>query len=295
MAVLAPAAVRCRSEINLRWPTGDNSSDGWIGDTTHAESGRPENGGSDHNPNYRNIVDALDIDVDGIDCPLLVQLLIRHPSTHYVIWNRTIWSRDYGFRARAYNGSNPHTDHIHLSLIQSVAAENNTTPWGIYSGTATPVVLPTTGGATELSWAQRLTAALPILEKSTVVRGSARKAQALINLHTGAKLDADGIYGALTIAAVKTFQTNNDLTADGIIGPKTWTKLVGSMPTIERDSTGTPTKTAQALLGAFGLPLAIDGAFGPRTEMAVEVFQRRYGLTQDGVVGPITWTALLTR
>src|SRR4051794_3028384 len=37
------------------------------------------------------------------------------------------------------------------------------------------------------------------------------------------------------------------------------------------------------------LGLHADGAFGTRTARAVKAFQRRHGLTPDGVVGPATW------
>jgi N-acetylmuramoyl-L-alanine amidase len=39
--------------------------------------------------------------------------------------------------------------------------------------------------------------------------------------------DPDGIYGPQTEAAIKKFQQQNGLTADGIIGAITWQKLVG--------------------------------------------------------------------
>lgn len=44
----------------------------------------------------------------------------------------------------------------------------------------------------------------------------------------------------------------------------------------------------------FGLhsELAVDGCFGPVTEVAIKAFQGFKGLTADGVIGPGTWTAL---
>ena len=38
---------------------------------------------------------------------------------------------------------------------------------------------------------------------------------------------ADGIFGAMTQAAIKAFQRAHNLAADGIVGPKTWSKLLG--------------------------------------------------------------------
>ncbi len=42
----------------------------------------------------------------------------------------------------------------------------------------------------------------------------------------------------------------------------------------------------------FHPPLAKDGQFGSLTESAVKDFQKKKGLSVDGVVGPITWHAL---
>lgn len=291
MAVLAPALVVLRAEIDKKWPNRDRSTDGWIGDTSHAASGLPENGGSDHNPNRRGVVDAIDIDVDGINCPTVVAAAIRHPSTHYVIWNRHIWSKDYldsnGLpRQRNYSGADPHTNHIHVSLTQSTTAENRRTAWGLAK---LPSTVPT-----ELSWAQRLAASMPQVKAKSTARTTVTRVQALLNA-AGSKLVIDGLFGPATTAAVKAFQSANRLAVDGIVGPKTWGALLGPMLTVRRGSTGVDVSRAQALLITNGVKVAVDGLFGPATEAAVKLVQRRYDLAVDGIVGPVTWTALATR
>lgn len=57
--------------------------------------------------------------------------------------------------------------------------------------------------------------------------------------------------------------------------------------TIKKGSKGTSVKILQKYLS-----LAEDGIFGAITEEAVKDFQKRHGLTVDGVVGPSTWTKI---
>jgi LysM repeat protein len=40
--------------------------------------------------------------------------------------------------------------------------------------------------------------------------------------------------------------------------------------------------------------LRIDGSFGPMTDISVKNFQRRHARPMDGVVGPVTWSALFS-
>ena len=48
------------------------------------------------------------------------------------------------------------------------------------------------------------------------------------------------------------------------------------------------------LARAYPLPrVAVDGIYGPATENAVQAFQRLFGLTADGIVGPRTWERLV--
>jgi lysozyme family protein len=64
-------------------------------------------------------------------------------------------------------------------------------------------------------------------------------------------------------------------------------------PTIQQGSTGPAvTRLQQALQRAGFDPGAVDGKFGPLTNAAVRSFQAAKGLTVDGIVGPMTWSAL---
>ncbi len=40
--------------------------------------------------------------------------------------------------------------------------------------------------------------------------------------------------------------------------------------------------------------LAEDGAFGPASTAAVKAVQQLFGIAQDGIVGPQTWSVLVT-
>lgn len=66
------------------------------------------------------------------------------------------------------------------------------------------------------------------------------------------------------------------------------------MKTIQKGNTGGDVKTLQRLLNErmVGEAIKVDGKFGPGTQMALEAFQRRAGLYDDGIAGPETWAAL---
>jgi peptidoglycan hydrolase-like protein with peptidoglycan-binding domain len=64
-------------------------------------------------------------------------------------------------------------------------------------------------------------------------------------------------------------------------------------PQLCEGSDGSWVSHLQTILAARGFdPGPIDGIFGPRTEAAVNAYQEAYGLTVDGIVGPITWGSL---
>lgn len=57
-------------------------------------------------------------------------------------------------------------------------------------------------------------------------------------------------------------------------------------------SKGESVKWLQYELNEHGANLIIDGVFGKQTKLAVLLFQKDHGLTQDGIAGPKTFAAL---
>jgi peptidoglycan hydrolase-like protein with peptidoglycan-binding domain len=107
----------------------------------------------------------------------------------------------------------------------------------------------------------------------------------------------DGIFGPQTEGAVKAFQQSKGLVADGIVGPLTWPKLIVQ---VKKGSTGDAVRGVQEVMkfhdqsDGEAPPVLIDGIFGPRTDAFVRGFQTAVGTASDGIVGPITWRALVS-
>jgi peptidoglycan hydrolase-like protein with peptidoglycan-binding domain len=118
----------------------------------------------------------------------------------------------------------------------------------------------------------------------------------------GRSLTVDGIFGPNTDAAVRAFQQQKGLAVDGIVGPVTWSALI---ITVRQGSQGDAVRGVQEefqfrnLSGDPGKGLLVDGIFGPETDAAVRGFQRALhqdipSVTVDGIVGPVTWQALVS-
>lgn len=119
--------------------------------------------------------------------------------------------------------------------------------------------------------------------------GKIKALQYLLNAR-GISTTVDGVYGPQTSRNVRTFQSRVGITVDGVAGPVTLGKLIS---TRQYGSTGSAVKAIQRRLTDNGFATTVDGQFGPGTRSKVIAFQKKFGLTQDGVVGPVTWSWLI--
>ncbi|MFA9443879.1 N-acetylmuramoyl-L-alanine amidase [Egicoccus sp. AB-alg6-2] len=114
----------------------------------------------------------------------------------------------------------------------------------------------------------------------------------------GLPCDGDsGVFASRTLAAVRAFQQQRGLPADGIVGPDTWHALVGASfrlgdrmlyvtrPILQGDDV----RDLQRRLNQLGFDAGYeDGLYGSQTFEAVRDFQLNVGLTSDGIAGPDT-------
>jgi hypothetical protein len=227
----ARSLTTLRSQVNLRFPGRNTASDGIIGDTDH------QNRSSDHNPWYGpGIVTAMDITHDprvGLDMDEMSDQLqsSRDRRLKYVIFNRWIMDARPQFNPWKwirYSGANPHTAHMHVSVLASPLCDD-TALWG----------LPMLGGATPAPSPAYPSFPLPPgyyygpLDGPKVsisgrhpsdtgaMRSGLRTWQQRMR-DRGWAITPDGYYGAQTRAVALAFQKEKGLHVDGLIGPATW-------------------------------------------------------------------------
>jgi peptidoglycan hydrolase-like protein with peptidoglycan-binding domain len=130
-------------------------------------------------------------------------------------------------------------------------------------------------------------------EESEVVKKYQQKLKNLGYLTT----EPDGKYGKDTLAAIRQFQSRNNLVVDGYLGPSTRRALDSSEArpnAISLGDSGEAVTRVQNLLYEYNYlkKSHVTGYFGEITEAAVKLFQQNNGLTADGDVGKKTMNAL---
>ena len=92
---------------------------------------------------------------------------------------------------------------------------------------------------------------------------------------------ADGHYGAKTAAAVKKFQADFGLAADGRAGKATQAAVYNAVVRLQVE-----------LRNAGFAPGTADGHFGSNTKKALQKYQSRFGLAQTGTANAATWAVM---
>ena len=131
--------------------------------------------------------------------------------------------------------------------------------------------------------------------KPSKEKGKIATIQTSLNEKYGLNISADNIYGNETKKAlVKGLQTElnkqfgSKLAVDGIFGTNTYNACIN----VRRGAEGNITWLIQSMLICKLFNINADGIFGSATESAVREFQKRNGLSQDGIVGKNTFSKL---
>jgi hypothetical protein len=206
----------------------------------------------------------------------------------------------------------PQARHLSIALF----AANDADALDVESGAAEPADIPgwharqvARGIARPVIYANVYTMSaevLPVLSAAGIARAAVR----LWTAHYGFGEHAcgPGSCRELSIAADGTQWTSaamgrtldQSLLADDFFGtapapgvPAWQEAIMQALPTVREGSTGGIVKTIQGLCCARGHVTPIDGDFGAGTLQQVKATQAAAGVTQDGIVGPATWAALV--
>lgn len=148
------------------------------------------------------------------------------------------------------------------------------------------------------------------------------KGEPVKRIQAAVGVKADGYYGPATVTAVKALQRKHGLSADGIVGAKTWAKINGGKPASKPKTPAFPLpaghwygvessnpknhsgyhqsdragiRQLQQRLKDRNWKISVDGIYGPATRAIVRSFQQKAGIRVDGAVGGQTWTTLFTK
>ena len=270
-------------------------------------------------PNEKAVADAVTQWLSAPDAQGRPGAMARRFGIMYIIWDHKMWRAYDPARGWAtYTGPVPHTDHIHFSFSWD-GAYGRTSWW---TGKALAQVDPGPSSTPMPTTPPQPPSAV----FSLLIQGATGPDVALAQKVIGTT--ADGVFGPKTTAALRLWQGANGIKVTGQLDPATWAKMAAlklipargatvptkpTTPTTPPQPTKPPTSTRSDPLAAFAkltiakgakgaavaalqkaLGVTPDGAFGPKTETAVKAFQTRRNLPATGIVGPSTWTALMS-
>lgn len=122
MPKLCKAGVQLREQLDDDYGDRDRKSDGWIADARHIANRK-----SDHIPDIKGIVRAIDIDANLNAHPEEAYAVVEKlrklakrgdKRIKYIIYDRKIASSILNWKWRKYKGPNPHVSHFHVSFTK---------------------------------------------------------------------------------------------------------------------------------------------------------------------------------
>lgn len=230
---LAPSLVALVREVDARWPKRPKTYDGSIGDAAHAARKSEHNPDRDPDPMPAGMVSAVDITrASAAMARELLAELIGDSRVWYVIHDGHIYSRTHGWAKRPYDGPNPHTHHVHVSLVQSAAAASDVTTWLKASVEPKPAPKPAPKPEPVKPATQDPTAGQKATDEhrpgSRALRWGDRGTDvALLQRFIG--IDDDGVFGPVTAKAVRRYQSTRGDAPSGIVSGRTWAPILRAL------------------------------------------------------------------
>ena len=243
--------------------------------------------------------------------------MARRLGVMYVIYNKQSWA-SYRGDWQPYDGYDPHTSHIHLSLSWNGARAHTSfwtgRVWATDYGpcqkfSGAPAIVP--GDRPRLTPCDAPVTSPRSSSSPLIWLGSSgadvRTGQTLLGV------TADGVFGLETRTAVLRYQRRHDLPRTGALDKPTWASLspgtrsqsvpdwtpqeaatwavdVAGSPLLRRGAAG---RAVFALQTALRLPDGLrTGYYGGRTAAAVLSFKDAHGLPHSYAVTPAVWEGL---
>lgn len=130
-----------------------------------------------------------------------------------IIYDRKIWSARSP-KGRAYNGVNPHYDHLHIEMTRSAAAKLNLATVRAILGAKAPGSKPAQKSSPKK---------LPVLSK-----GDRHELVPVLKRTFGIE-NSDDLFGAALGAKVREYQRKHGLKVDAVVGKSTWSRILPSL------------------------------------------------------------------
>jgi peptidoglycan hydrolase-like protein with peptidoglycan-binding domain len=210
-----------KAQIDAAHPDRPKASDGMIASSAH----HAQNPNSDHEPNAAGVVTAWDITTADFTDALAERLRVLGKTgdgrVKYVIYKRRIASSRDGWAWRPYTGTDPHLNHIHLSVSADPAQYDRTDAWHLIATPPKPPApkprpfpLPVGHWFGVESADPRNHSGLTKADAASIQRIRGRLA-----------MPAGNRYDKTVARRVTEFQKLHKIAVDGKVGPQTWAAL----------------------------------------------------------------------